>query len=160
MKTIYLMRHGQAIDPALSAHDKSRELTAIGVAQARQAAKFLQEKQVKLQHIIHSDAVRTTTTAEAFAEVLNLSSLLVAESELYNASIDRWLHIVRALDNHQDQIILVGHNLGITRFACYLTDEDLPDMQTASVCAIQLAIDDWQSVHSGVGHLQWMFNPI
>jgi phosphohistidine phosphatase len=159
MKTIYLLRHAQATNPTFGSDDKQRPLTDVGITQVHQTAKFFQQKHIKLQKIIHSTAVRTTMTAETFATDLGLTALLTPSDELYNASIDRWLNVIRHLDNKDSHILCVGHNLGISRFADYLTDEDLPDMQTASLYAIKLATDDWQSVTSGIGSILWMFNP-
>ncbi len=160
MKTIYLMRHAQATEPGGSHEDKSRELTELGVEQTQSSAAFLQKKQIALQKIIYSDATRTTLTAKTLAQVLGAESLLMPTAELYNASVDRWLRVLRHIeDNSLNKVLFVGHNLGISRLACYLTDEDLPDMDTGAVYALQLSIDKWSDIDSGIAHLEWMFVP-
>jgi phosphohistidine phosphatase len=157
MKTLILVRHGQAAAP--SDDDKSRVLTSAGEAEAKQTAAFLLAQPQLPQYIIHSDAVRTTMTAQVIAQLLHLSSILHAESRLYNAPIDQWLQVLSTIADEHHTVLAVGHNLGISRFAEALVNKYLPEMQTCTAHIIQLPIPTWQAIAPKMGTLLTTFNP-
>lgn len=157
MKTLILVRHGQA--SPMSDDDKARLLIAAGEAEAKQTAAFLLTQPHLPECIIHSDAVRTTMTAQVMAQVLHLSSALTAEPKLYNAPIHDWLQVIAAISDNYHTVLAVGHNLGISRFAEALTNSYLPEMQTCTAHIIQLPIPTWQAIAPKMGALLTTFNP-
>ncbi len=158
MRELYLIRHGNAV-PEQPLTDHQRALTDSGIAEAIQAAEFLQKHGVVSQTLIHSDALRTTMTAETIAKTLNPHPILLSSAMLYNAPVEKWQEVINELDDQLITVIAVGHNLGISRFATYLHGDFLPEMQTCSIYGFQFDVDSWRDVGMGTGQLILQFSP-
>ena len=64
MKTLYVLRHGQAVRDDQASSDFERELTPRGEAEARQAAAHLQQRAQPPSLVLTSSASRARQTAD------------------------------------------------------------------------------------------------
>lgn len=147
---LYLVRHGEAESHHLL-RDHQRSLTPVGQQEAAKVGQFLQQQSVVPACILHSDAVRTTMTAEIIAAHMQPQPFLQANPLLYNAHHDTWLQVIHELPLTVNNIIIVGHNVGISEFARHLYGNYLPDLQTCGVYGFELS--DWLHTHTGEGNL-------
>lgn len=146
MKRIYLMRHGKAED-GFDKPDFERDLQSKGIKKTEKIARFLLEKNAQPQLIMASMAFRTLQTAELIRNILDLPKQIIQEEKsLYLASSSSMLDVVFAIDDKIDELMLVGHNPGISSLATYLSDTDIDWMSTSSVIAIDLDIDAWVDI--------------
>ena len=94
--------------------------------------------------IVSSPAVRAFTTARVVAEQLNYPrEFLEKEPALYLASLDRLLDIVVAQDESINNLMLVGHNPGLTSLVNYLSPGLTDNLPTAGVVSFSLDTDSW-----------------
>jgi len=94
--------------------------------------------------IISSPAVRAWTTAKAIArEISYPQEFLQRENSLYLASLDGLLDAVMAQDKGFNNLMVVGHNPGLTDFANFLLPGITNNLATAGVVAVQIDRDDW-----------------
>ena len=154
MKNFILMRHSYAAsnNPAWSDHE--RPLTEHGRQVARQTAGLLNDFPVN--RIVHSDAARTSQTAELIRVGCGYDPQLHAASELYLASPDTYLKTVADVAAEDDSgVMVVGHNPGMASLIQSLAEDSLP-ITPGSVAIFQLNGNDWKSLrsHSPVAELR------
>lgn len=146
MKRIFLMRHGKA-EEGFSKSDFDRNLQAKGEKKTKKIARFLIEKEAQPQLILTSAANRTVQTAEIVGKALGIPDGAILESkELYLASEEAMLNFIYAIDNQNSEIMIVGHNPGISALASYLSDSDINWMSTSSVIAIDIDTRKWNDL--------------
>jgi len=145
MVTLYLVRHAEAeATPA----DFDRELTPYGKEQARNLGNYLKTREIPLDKIICSSAVRALTTAKLIAAPLGHT--VHPDPAIYNASLDTLVQTLKNI-NSTSSILLVGHNPGVTLLLNYLADTTEESLSPCSLRIIELPADDWSSItaHSG-----------
>ncbi|WGH27399.1 MAG: histidine phosphatase family protein [Candidatus Bostrichicola ureolyticus] len=116
MKKLILVRHSNAIVEN-KLKDKDRHLTILGIEIAYKVAFFLKKKLTinKKWLSISSPAIRALHTAVIFSYVFNTLSSLKIEECLYTFSVIELQKFIKSsIDSSFDNIILFGHNSGIT----------------------------------------------
>jgi phosphohistidine phosphatase len=94
--------------------------------------------------IVSSPAVRAWRTASVVAKALNYpQEFLQREPELYLASLDDLLDVVMQQDEGFDNLMLVGHNPGLTDFANFLQPRLTSNLPTAGVVTVSIDQDNW-----------------
>ncbi|AKD04872.1 histidine phosphatase family protein [Pontibacter korlensis] len=154
-RIVLLCRHAEAYDPYPLQPDFERELTPTGQQQARNTGKWLREKFLKADTILASPATRANATARIIAGRLYFDEEQISYNpDLYNARESQLMKSLGELPNHVKQVILVGHNPGITRLARELTEElQLSYLNPGSVVAVAIDLEQWQDIHVTTGIL-------
>ncbi len=121
MRTLILLRHGEAEARAASGRDRDRALTAAGRADAALSGRAMAASGFTPDAVLVSPAVRTRQTWEAaraaFADPPPETSCPV----LYDAPPTA---LVQAADDERaDTVLLVAHNPGLPALADLLTDD-------------------------------------
>jgi phosphohistidine phosphatase len=159
-KHLWIIRHAKAKDIEFGEADFDRKLSKRGKEDAEEMANELKKKGILPDKIYVSPAKRTRKTAEIMAEVLNYSEdNLVEIAGIYEASQQTLLKIINSFDDDANQVLLIGHNPGLTLVADYLSDKDIDFLPTCGVAYIQFDFDSWQLVSRNTGKLQWLKSP-
>lgn len=159
MKRIYLMRHGKAED-GFDKSDFERDLQVKGRKKTTKIAKFLQSKRVNPRQILVSMANRTKETAAVVMDVLGLNQhVFTEEKSLYLASSNSMLDVLYAVDDNINELMLIGHNPGISSLATYLCNKDIDWMPTSSVVAVELNINKWNELADAKRKLLFYVKP-
>jgi phosphohistidine phosphatase len=94
--------------------------------------------------IITSPAKRAWTTAKIIAHEINYPlEFLQREDGLYLASLNEILDTIVAQDNGFNNLMIVGHNPGLTDFANFLVPGLTNNLPTAGVVSVEIDRDDW-----------------
>ena len=94
--------------------------------------------------IIASPALRAWETARIIAREINYPiEFLQRENRLYLASLDTLLDTVVAQDEGFNNLMLVGHNPGLTEFANFLVPGICDNLPTAGIFSVEIETDDW-----------------
>lgn len=144
MKILTIVRHAKSSwdDPSLRDHD--RPLNKRGHRDAPAMGLRIAEHGVRPSLIVSSTAVRAWTTAKAVAKAVGYPyEFLEKEPQLYHASVDRILDLIRAQDDRCNNLMLVGHNPGFTDFANFLVPGLTHNLPTAGVVSVEIDRDDW-----------------
>ncbi len=154
MKTLYVLRHGQAAPESEAWSDHERPLTARGRDEARVAAERLAGRSKPPSLILSSSAVRARETAELCLAALPQSRLTIV-GELYLGEPPSYLAALAAGGDPHDAIVVVGHNPGLEAPIYGLTQQS-EHLATASLVEIELPIAVWsevsgRSARSGIG---------
>jgi phosphohistidine phosphatase len=154
MKTLYVLRHGQAVPEGEAGSDHERELTPRGQAEAERAAQYLSQRGKLPSLVLASSATRARETAERCVTVLPHAQLMSVEG-LYLAEPPSYLAALAARAEPHDAVLVVGHNPGLEALIYVLTDRS-EHLATASLVEIALPIAAWtelSDVGPGFGRL-------
>ena len=144
MKTLTLVRHAKSSWKDTSLSDRDRPLNKRGERDAPVMGKRVADSGIRPSLLISSPAVRAWTTAKAFAMALGYPrEFLQREDDLYLASLDTLLDVVAAQEAGFNNIMLFGHNPGLTDFANYLSPGLTHNVPTAGVVSVDFDRDDW-----------------
>lgn len=150
MKTLFIMRHGQA--EAHAASDPERALTDRGEADVRQMVASLTDDLIALEHVWTSPYRRAQQTAAIANEVLGrgaepvLTELLVPE-----AKVEPLCEQIQACQ--ESSLLLVSHMPLVGELLHYLTGAEPGrySMGTSSVACVAFDV-----VAAGLGQLRWL----
>ncbi len=149
MKRLYLMRHAKSSwkNPDLKDHD--RPLNKRGKKDAPLMGKILKKKGVKPDIIISSSAKRAYKTAVKVAKELDYEKEnIITDKTLYLISFEKFLNYIKNLDDSYENVLIIGHNPGISDLFSYLTGKD-SQMPTAAVGGLELKKDSWRDIEDG-----------
>lgn len=154
MKHLTLIRHAKSSWAHASLSDFDRPLNPRGLADAPQMGARLRAMNLPpVDRMIHSPAQRARTTADLIAQGWGLAPECRTEApQIYEASLDTLLTLVRGLDDADHHVVLVGHNPGFEQLAGVLVPEfsgDGEKFPTCGVCLIELEVDHWSAVNKG-----------
>jgi len=152
MKTLILMRHAESSWPANNDNDFERPLSKLGENSIEIMSEALLTKNINLELMVCSTAVRAAKTAAKLADRLQYRRKQVTLlDELYLAKpADIW-QIIKNFDNQNNTVMLVGHNPGLTALASYITGEYVSNLPVCGVYEIQIDLDNWQDICPGYG---------
>ena len=145
MKTLYVLRHGQAVPEGEAESDHERKLTARGRIEARLAAEYLSRRPRLPALILCSSATRAAMTAEVCLTALPAQTQLTIVSSLYLAEPASCLAALAAGGDPHDCVLVVGHNPGLEALIYVLTERS-EHLATASLVELDLSIALWREL--------------
>jgi phosphohistidine phosphatase len=144
MKTLTQLRHAKSSWDDASLPDADRPLNGRGRRDAPTMGKRMLKAGIRPALIVSSPAVRAWTTARTVAIELGYPlEFLEKDAALYLASLDRLIDVVIAQDNAINNLMLVGHNPGLTAFANYLVPGLTSNLPTCAVISVSMDIESW-----------------
>jgi phosphohistidine phosphatase len=154
--TLLLLRHAQAYPESGGSSDFDRPLSGQGQAEAIHVANWLNEYHGLPDHARSSTATRARQTAGAvFGQRAIDTFNLIFDDRLYLASLQTLLEILAETSNSVEQLLLIGHNPGLTHLLGYLAPPDAlsPDHQLLMPASIALMTFDvnWSDFHRECG---------
>lgn len=149
-KRLTLLRHAKAVTAAPSMPDRERPLKDRGRRDALQMGRHLRLAGVAPSLILTSPALRTLETARLVAgETGCPSKHLRIEGDLYLASPEDILGVLGWQDEALNDILVCGHNPGLSELLEQLTGAGIDDLPTCGFGIIEAAIDRWDQLRQG-----------
>ncbi|BDD04310.1 SixA phosphatase family protein [Aureibacter tunicatorum] len=152
MKQLFLLRHGDA-EPISSQFqkDKERRLSHLGAKEALTMGKIFDDKNIKLNKIICSEALRTQQTAVIFAKHINFpTSKLEISSKLYHANVNEIIKLIEAQDDDDNNILIIGHNPALSIASENLSQHSAGSLPTCGLTNLELSLESWQHIIPGI----------
>ena len=151
-KRITLLRHAKSSWKDASLADRDRPLNRRGNKTAPDMGKRLAELGVRPSLLLTSPAKRARETARLIARELNYPlEFIQSESDLYLATPETILQIVARQDNGFNDVMLFGHNPGITELANQLGDRNIDNVPTCGMVGIELDAKEWTEIVAADG---------
>jgi phosphohistidine phosphatase len=152
MRILTLVRHAKSSRDYPELSDFERPLNNRGRKEAPAIATRLRKADIKPDLLVSSPATRAIATARIFAEELNRHvNEIVLNPHIYEASAWTLLHIVRSLPPEPVDVMLFGHNPGISHFARDLADCPFDEMATSAAVRIELPARVWSLIQPHTG---------
>lgn len=147
MKTLYLMRHAKSSWDFIDLSDHDRPLNNRGRKDAPAMGRELAAREVSVDLIMSSSAVRALSTATLVAKELEYDVDKIAiEEDIYKSDKKGLQAIIQNIPNQFDQVMLLGHNPTLTELVNLLSPELIPDIPTAGVVALRFACATWREI--------------
>lgn len=144
MKTLTIVRHAKSCWDNTALSDKERPLNSRGKHDAPAMGRRMMDAGIRPSLIVSSPAVRAWSTARAVARTLGYPlEFLQRENALYLASVDEILEVIARQDNGFNNLMVFGHNPGLTDFANFLSPGVTGNLPTAGVLSVSIEQDDW-----------------
>jgi phosphohistidine phosphatase len=143
-RTLVLLRHAKS-DWSGDEPDLRRGLAKRGRRQAPEAGRWLASNLAPLDLAVVSPATRARRTWQLAAEELDPAPPVRVEEELYGATDDELLGVVRGLEDGLRTVVLVGHNPGLEELASRLADRWVT-MPTSALAVFRLS-GGWRSAN-------------
>lgn len=160
MKTILLIRHAKSSWENAGMSDEERPLNDRGLKDAPEMARRLLRRNLAIDIMYSSPAVRAFTTALIFAEVYGKTrGEVISVPTLYHARAQQFTEVILAAPAKASTIALFSHNNGITEFANMLSPARIDNMPTCAVFAVNCPIDSWASFRTGENSLYFFDFP-
>jgi phosphohistidine phosphatase len=158
MRTLYLLRHAKSSWKDESVTDFERPLAGRGRKACVVIARLIQAKEIQLDLILSSTAVRARETIELIRQYAKLRGELRFDERIYEATENRLLEIVSEIESDRKSVLIVGHNPGLEDLLELLTGEK-QTLPTASLAKIKLKISKWSENYENEARLDWIERP-
>lgn len=161
MKRLTLLRHAKSSWRDHDLPDRERPLSSRGERDAPAMGLRMKAHKARPSLILTSNAVRAKTTAKIVARILGYpEEFLQIERALYLASPDGILSVIAAQDERFADLVVVGHNPGMTELANRLLPNlGLENLPTSGVVAIDFEAEHWSDLESAERHLLYYDYP-
>lgn len=139
MKTLYLVRHAKSYWGDQSTPDFDRPLNQRGKKDAPFMGNILNDKKIKPDLIIASPAKRAKKTAVAIANKISYpEKKIIFNEELYEASFNTILIVLKKLDEKYNSVMIFGHNPGLTQLNNHISNHYIDNIPTCGIVALEL----------------------
>ena len=160
MKTLYLVRHAKSSWDYPELDDIDRPLNKRGKKDAPEMGRRLSKQGIFPDHIVSSPAERAYRTSREIAARIEFPvDAIELEEDLYHASEDILLQVVRRCDNLWNTLMVVGHNPGFTDFANTIANQNIQNIPTCGIFGCTFEKDDWQDIEFGLGKMVYFDYP-
>jgi len=150
MKTLYLLRHAKSSWSFDELSDQERPLNDRGRTDAPRMGQALCKREIALDLLVSSPAVRALSTAVLVAREIGYPhEKIVVEPGIYEARVEDILSIIHQLPDSSQSVMLVGHNPTFTDVVNTLASAGttpLLEMPTAAVACLRFECGRWEEV--------------
>lgn len=147
MKKLYLLRHAKSSWKNTKLQDFDRPLNQRGLRDAPEMGRRLLANKERPDLIVSSTAVRAVATARAVAAPLRYPiENINFRDELYHASAQSMLSMLRQIDHSVDFVLWVGHNPGLNELANLLSASKVENIVTSGIYALSCPISNWAAL--------------
>lgn len=165
MKTLTLLRHAKSGWDAPVARDFDRPLNARGRKAARAMGREMRRLGLGFDLVLASPAARVIETLTEVAQGYGAAVDTRFDQTIYLAPVETLLALVRATDDSDARLLLVGHNPGMEQLALALSDpgplrdEIAAKYPTGALTEIGFDMARWNEVAPGQGRLARFIRP-
>ena len=149
-KRLTLLRHAKSSwkDPELD--DRDRPLNKRGERDAPMMGQRMRQKDTRPSLILTSPAKRARQTAKLIAREIGYPlEFLQTEHALYLASPRTILDVIAQQDDSFNDIVVCGHNPGITDLSNRLSGISIDNVPTCGMVIIEADVSHWSELESG-----------
>jgi len=155
MKKLILVRHAKSDWPE-ETEDFDRPLADKGLQDAMNMSRFMKNKNISIDYLVSSPAVRALNTCRIFNQTYQLN--MSTADKLYNPSERNFESVIYDLDDHLNSVALFSHNNGISNFANSIS-EDIFHFPTCGVAGFEIDCNSWSEFDGAKKKLLFFYEP-
>ncbi len=153
-RQLTLLRHAKSSWEETARKDRNRPLNERGERDAPLMGRRLRERGVRPTLIVTSPAVRALRTAQIIAREIGYpEEFLQREEDLYLATPNQVVAVIARQDSSFRDVIVCGHNPGLTELANRLTGAGIDNVPTTGLVVIELNLSQWADLDGVQGEL-------
>lgn len=162
MKTLYLVRHAEAVSKKKNIPDFERSLVPRGVKEARRIARRFVKADGLPDLLVSSPANRAIETAHIFAGAMDYDiEKVLLKPEIYEARDDNGLmQTVTSIQDDCNTVALFGHDPSLTSLASRILPGFDGPVPKGGVVGVTFDVDSWRSIPDRPGHAAAFFFPM
>jgi len=168
MKTLYFLRHAKSDWSNIGLSDQDRPLNSRGRRACVKIGIVLQKRGFNPGLVLCSSAVRARETLDRVMSAAGNNWPKQIEPDLYGASADRILGLIRQQSDEHDSLLCVGHNPGFQDIVIGLSGKESYDgliarvnrkLPTAAFAELRFEVDHFRDIGVNTGCLVDFFKP-
>jgi phosphohistidine phosphatase len=145
-KRLTLLRHAKSSWENANLADRDRPLNERGERDAPLMARRLRQFGVRPSLVVTSPAARAVQTVRLFAREINYPlEFLQRETALYLATPAEILSVVAQQEDSFSDILLCGHNPGLTELAEQLSNGVITNLPTCGAAVFESRLRSWKN---------------
>ena len=153
-RQLTLLRHAKSSWDETAIKDRNRPLNERGERDAPLMGRRLRDRGSRPTLIVSSPAVRARRTAQIIAREIGYpEEFLQLEDDLYLASPDQIVEVIARQESSFRDVIICGHNPGLTELANRLTSAGIDNVPTSGLVVIALKVGNWADLAQAQGEL-------
>jgi phosphohistidine phosphatase len=153
-RQLTLLRHAKSSWDDAGLKDRDRPLNERGEHDAPLMGRRLRARGARPTLILTSPAVRARRTAQIIAREIGYpQEFLQREEDLYLATPEDIIAVIARQDSSYRDLIVCGHNPGLTELANRLTGAGIDNVPTTGVVVIGLQLKSWADLDGAEGEL-------
>jgi phosphohistidine phosphatase len=144
MKTLLLARHAKSSWDNPDWTDFGRPLNTRGMRDAYHLASIMAKKNIKLDIVISSPAIRAITTAQVICEKMGYKFDGVKQDKgIYEIGNKYVTKLIADTDNSVSTMMIFGHNPDITSLVTFYSGQFFENMPTCGIICLKFNTDNW-----------------
>jgi phosphohistidine phosphatase len=169
LKTLTILRHAKSGWDAPVERDFDRPINERGRRGAELIGQYLKREALPVDRIVASPAVRVVETLDIFQPAAGVGDLEPYwDRRIYLASAATLFEVIRETGRAAQNLLICGHNPGLEDLILMLVPESPDDilraevdkkLPTSAMARVDLDIDDWHAIKSGIGSLSMFIRP-
>lgn len=167
MTQLTVLRHAKSSWDHAGLDDFDRPLNERGRKAAQSLGRELKRRRIRFDQVIASPAVRVRETIDGLIEGYGKLADVRFDPQIYGASAEALLNIVRHIPETVHAPLLVGHNPGLQQLVLALAREDGDGMRsrisekfpTAALALIELSAVRWDELETQSGTIAELILP-
>ena len=152
---VLLIRHAEAVDPAMVRSDYDRPLTGRGREQFGLLSEWLSQRGVRPQIIACSPKVRAQETAEILGAACRCPAEAVNVTHWLGSRVDLSVLLGFLAERMVETLAIVGHEPDMSYCVSQLIGGGRMRFVPGTVCSLQMT----PPLHIGDARLEWMVSP-
>ncbi len=160
MKTLYIVRHAKSSwdYPDLTDHD--RPLLEKGKKRTKSIIDYLLDKNIKIDLIITSSALRSHETAKYLASALRYPVVdIKVDPQVYHADSEKLKDQFFDLSKRYQSVMIVGHNPAVTNFSNLFLNQKIDWLPTSGIVAVEFNTDEWDKIFDAEYSIRFIVYP-
>lgn len=146
MLRIIIMRHAQAQLEQYGKNDRERTITMTGMHEIDAIRQQIHGKLDDLSLVMCSNARRTRQTLDGLKQFLPNSAEIQYDDSLYQTSVECLWHKVQTLSPLHKNIMLVGHNPGLSQMLSAIDSTLSRVFPTCAVAICESTVEKWHEI--------------
>jgi phosphohistidine phosphatase len=144
VKNLFLIRHAKSSWAEIGMRDFDRSLEDRGHRDAPKMAQILRGMSIIPDLIVSSPAKRALTTARYFATEFGIEhDNIDLQADIYEASESDLLHVIKALPDTAQTVLIFGHNPTFTYFSNRYTENFIDNVPTCGIVQLSVNTEGW-----------------
>jgi len=160
MKTLFIVRHAKSSWDFPHLADHERPLIEKGKKRTKYIADYLLEKNISIDRIISSHAIRAVETAKIIGSALKYphEHILISD-KIYHGNVDILFNHFYDLSDDIRSVMMVGHNPTFTHFANYFLDKGIEWLPTSGVVCVEFDTNEWTRLPNTKKKVKFVITP-
>jgi phosphohistidine phosphatase len=160
MKTVLIVRHAKSSMDIHGIPDLRRPLIEKGKKNTKKVIDYLLERNIRVDYILSSHAVRAIETARIFAHALNYPKEdIKSDPQLYFSDSKGILNQFYDLPDRFKSVMIVGHNPAMTEFVNRYLSEPVDHLPVSGIVSISFLTEEWDQVPKAEFEINFVLFP-